>query len=341
MSTQPDKYAEMHLKLREGLQILSDAAEGDSYRLGMALIKLHGALEDYIRLEVARRAPSLRAEVEDARKTTWKDLIGYGKQYLRFSEMDARTITDANIQRQRVAHGKNYEKSRASLVSYAQFVERWCGSPRPATGELRPRPVTAPARPAPPPREPPLSQGKPARPWYRTTPFLILSFFLLPPVWAALILTDRNQGCLLRLVAAASAVLQLSLGAILLSPSSSLVIDSLQFLVEPFSAPSIMATAPPTAEETPARRNATPAEAVTAPSSTDNVCSVVWVEHPANDLAGKNRSMVWFEIVMSQVEGSGMTARQFFDQVVERNPELAQDGYEFKEDKLYLLPECR
>jgi hypothetical protein len=51
--------------------------------------------------------------------------------------------------------------------------------------------------------------------------------------------------------------------------------------------------------------------------------------------------MVWFEIVMSQVEGSGMTARQFFDQVVERNPALARDGYEFKKDKLYLLPQCR
>src|SRR5919106_1098137 len=32
------------------------------------------------------------------------------------------------------------------------------------------------------------------KPWYRSTAFLILTFFLLPPVWAILIITDRSQG---------------------------------------------------------------------------------------------------------------------------------------------------
>ena len=43
---------------------------------------------------------------------------------------------------------------------------------------------------------------------------------------------------------------------------------------------------------------------------------------------------------MAKVNGSGMTARQFYDQVIEHNPDLVRDGYEFKEGKTYLLPAC-
>jgi hypothetical protein len=35
-----------------------------------------------------------------------------------------------------------------------------------------------------------------------------------------------------------------------------------------------------------------------------------------------------------------MTPRDFYDQVVEQNPELVADGYEFKQGKTYLLPRC-
>src|SRR5687767_10623724 len=31
------------------------------------------------------------------------------------------------------------------------------------------------------------------KPWYRSTVFLLLTFFLLPPLWALLIITDRSQ----------------------------------------------------------------------------------------------------------------------------------------------------
>jgi hypothetical protein len=51
--------------------------------------------------------------------------------------------------------------------------------------------------------------------------------------------------------------------------------------------------------------------------------------------------MVWEEIVMTQVKGSGMTERQFYNSVVEHNPDLVKDGYEFKTGKPYLLPECQ
>ena len=44
----------------------------------MALLKLHAALEDYFRIEIARKAPSLR--MEDPQKTSWNELIRYAKQ---------------------------------------------------------------------------------------------------------------------------------------------------------------------------------------------------------------------------------------------------------------------
>src|SRR5688572_28065448 len=94
-------------KLRDGLQILSETSDEDGSNLGMALIKIHSALEDYVRLEVGKRAPSLKEKVEDLRLTQWKDLLDYSKTYLGFTYDDARIINDANIMRQKVAHGGN------------------------------------------------------------------------------------------------------------------------------------------------------------------------------------------------------------------------------------------
>ena len=74
---------------------------------------------------------------------------------------------------------------------------------------------------------------------------------------------------------------------------------------------------------------------------TDVACTIVWVEHPQDNLARKSRSRVWEEIVKFKVDGSGMTPREFYDSVVEHNPELVADDYEFKKGKTYLLPECQ
>ena len=114
-------------KLREGQQLLGEAVSEDDPRLGLALIKLHGALEDTFRIEIARQAPHLRSVVEDNRQTNWRDLIEYAKQYLSLGEQDIRAINRANFLRQEVAHGGNYQGSREELVRYARFVERWCG----------------------------------------------------------------------------------------------------------------------------------------------------------------------------------------------------------------------
>jgi hypothetical protein len=339
---QPDKYAQMQSKLEEGLKILTNASDGDSYILGIALIKIHGALEDFVRLELARRAPSLRMEVEDAGKTTWKDLIYYGKKYLRLTERDVQTINEANIQRQRVAHGGNYEKSRDHLERYADFVQRWCNQGKPITKELRSRPVTILRKPYEPP--PPLPAPPTLRPvvkqWYRSRIFFFLIFFLLPPLWAILILTDRHQGSLLKLGAGTLFVFELFAAMILADPSPGFLPDSLQFLQEQIGIPFPVFSASPTSDDAPIQSPSPVSDETVPVSATGAACVLVWVEQPSEELAGKNRAMVWEEVVMPQVDGSGMTARQFYDQVLEHNPDLVRDGYEFKQGKTYLLPRC-
>src|SRR5262245_53608124 len=124
MNMRLNKYAQMQSKLEEGLQILEDATTEDSQlTLNAALIKLHGAMEDFVRLEVGQKAPHLRETVEDARLTTWKDLLEHGTTYLGFTDEDRRIISEANTQRQKVAHGGNYDKKLSDLKRYARFVQ--------------------------------------------------------------------------------------------------------------------------------------------------------------------------------------------------------------------------
>jgi hypothetical protein len=338
MITHPDRYAQMQSKLQEGLQILSQTSDKDSYQLGMALLKLHAALEDQFRIEIAKKAPSLRIEVEDPKKTSWNELIRYGKQYLRLSESDVRIIVEANRQRQSVAHGGNYERGRGDLVRYADFVERWCDARGSATYEFRPRTAPRISKPAAFPSTE--TRGSAPKSWYRSTLFLSLLFFLVPPLWSLSILTDRYRGFLLKLFAGAWLAVQVCVGALMLDPSSMLLHDSLRWLDERWNAPLPLVTATVTAEATPSLTASPALATVTAFSSTQAACTLVWVEYPSDALAGKNRSMVWAEVVMPRINSSGMTARQFYDLVLEQNPQLVRDGYEFKKGKTYLLPDC-
>jgi len=70
-------------------------------------------------------------------------------------------------------------------------------------------------------------------------------------------------------------------------------------------------------------------------------CVIIWVEHQPDDLGKKSRATVWEQKVSEQVKASGMTPREFYALVVEHNPQLIQDEYEFKKGKTYFLPECQ
>jgi len=89
---------------------------------------------------------------------------------------------------------------------------------------------------------------------------------------------------------------------------------------------------------TPLPTSAPPTQAESLPNP-EGICTIVWVETGSDGLANKNRAMVWEETIHRRVAGSGMTDRQFYDQVLEHNPELKSDGYVFQEVKTYELPQ--
>src|SRR6185436_11795680 len=117
------KYTQMQSKLEEDLQILEDATAGDSQlTLNTVLIKLHGAMEDFVRLEVGQKAPHLRETVEDARLTTRKDLLDHGRTHLGFTDEDCHIISEANTQRQKVASDELAGKNRSMV--WTEIVQK-------------------------------------------------------------------------------------------------------------------------------------------------------------------------------------------------------------------------
>lgn len=183
------------------------------------------------------------------------------------------------------------------------------------------------------------------QPWYRSTTFLILTFFLLPPVWAVLIITDRSQSGPATIVAYAVLILVFLCGisvvssSIFLADTWSEIFTQLNIPLVPTRVP--QKTAAPAITAVPSSPVPVTPNPPAAATATDATCTIVWVEHPQDNLARKSRSKVWEQIVKFRVEGSGMTPREFYDLVVEHNPQLEADDYEFKEGKTYLLPECQ
>jgi hypothetical protein len=177
-------------------------------------------------------------------------------------------------------------------------------------------------------------------PWYRSTLFLFLTFFILPPVWALLIITDRSQSKP-AIILAYSILLVIFLCGIGVVSSSVFMADTFSEILAQFDIPLVLTRIPQTTATPPiidvpfGITTATPIE------PTDVACTIIWVEHQQDNLARKSRSWVWEEIVKFKVEGSGMSHREFYDLVAEHNPELVADDYEFKKGKTYLLPECQ
>lgn len=361
MQSRQSQYKQMQTKFEEGMQVLEGILDDEDHlALNAALIKIHSALEDFVRLEVGERAPHLREAVADPRQTNWKSLLDYGTTYLAFTKSDRDIISEANQQRQTVAHGGNYEKKISDLKRYARFVQKWLkrASISPAGDDWGKEQIIE-QRPAVPMYEPesrPAYQPPPApvyeperysaadrpTPWYRSTLFLFITFFLLPPVWAMLILTDRRHGCLPRAWAAFILSLILVICAAFVFPASTYrnAIEKILGTYETTPQPTLV----PLQDFVPPTLDASPPSLPTTDSVTSDspaACDLVWVEHTSDDLGGKNRSMVWDEIVSRQVEGSGMSASEFNRLVLDQNPELVADSYEFKSGKTYLLPECR
>lgn len=347
MNTSPNPQRQT--KLAQGLEKLKQTSPDDPAGMGMALTDLHNALEDFIRWQLAQQAPHLRAAAEDPR-TSLQDLLRHSQAHLGFTENDAHLITEAETQLQAFKRGRGFTYSYTDLVNYSQLVQSWVreddSAPSAQDAWVNPMQAYTPAA------RDPISEWEDRgyllqsqrKPWYRSTLVLFLLFFLFPPLWAMLILTDPRQNSFLRGLAALEITIVFFIFAYFFLPMRSShrnAIDSLWQMINGVTTPTqvldTIPTVPPVFASPPSMDDGS---ATNAPADASSACSIIWAEEPGDALAGKSRSMAWADVIQARVEGSGMIPSQFYDLVVERNPHLAADGYVFQAGKTYSLPEC-
>lgn len=142
-------------KLRRGFSLVA-AANGDGDTLGVALLALHGALEDHLD-ETLRRLPEITPEdlqLLDDPGYGWLARANLALNYGLITPEQRQAILEVNRQRQGFAHGNPFVGSQRGVELYANLVADLCGTrptaphaARPAPS--RPTPAAAPAAAAP------------------------------------------------------------------------------------------------------------------------------------------------------------------------------------------------
>ena len=335
-------YSSAEYKRKRGKAIL-DTGTNDPDKLGAALLALHGGLEDHLREMLVRQEPSLRGEVLNSSNVQWRGLLELAEKHLGTSSQASAFILQAGSHRNRFAHGSDLGWDRAGVCAYENLIGQLWGS---GVGAEQPKTNT--------PRQTfkqPMREEAPynPRPWYRSTGFYWFLFLFLLPVWFLMILSDRQQGGFTK--GFAVLVMMFYMGAALTLwvtlPSLPAVLGGAihrpTYVAAPTEAPLPLPGGAALPTLTPGAK-----APVTGPiiggqptSTTAPNCQVEWVQYKDSDLANKNRSSVWNEIVSQQVRGAEMDAAQFYQQVVQRNPDLKTDGYVFLRGKTYLLPRCK
>ena len=120
-------------KLKRGLRQLAEAGH-DKDKLGMSLISLHGALEEFFRSQLAAEIAADENE-QGRRRTDWQDLLNLWQKHRTLSHRDRELIYAKNGKRNAVAHGDPFQISRNEMEIYAQFVKRFLGIPKSANDE--------------------------------------------------------------------------------------------------------------------------------------------------------------------------------------------------------------
>jgi hypothetical protein len=148
-------------KLRRGYDLAARAG-GDPDALGVALLALHGALEEHLD-ETLQRLPEVlpedRAQIGQP-GYGWSTRAALAQRYGLITREQRQAILDANRQRQEFAHGGVFAGRQRELENYAGLVAELVGR-RPTAA----RPVARPApRPAARYEQAPVAGSRPARP---------------------------------------------------------------------------------------------------------------------------------------------------------------------------------
>ena len=101
-------------KLQRGLRQLAEAGH-DKDKLGMSLISLHGALEEYFRSQLAAEI-ALDENEQGRRRTDWQDLLNLWQRHRSLSYRDRELVFAKNSKRNAVAHGDPFAVSYTHLT---------------------------------------------------------------------------------------------------------------------------------------------------------------------------------------------------------------------------------
>lgn len=114
-------------KLERGFRLLARSG-GDPDTLGVALLAIHGALEDHLRGQLLARADlDERARRQLEHYSGWLPLVRLAQQYLNLSPGQRRAIQEAGLLRQGFAYGEPFAGSVGTLLHYGRLVETLCG----------------------------------------------------------------------------------------------------------------------------------------------------------------------------------------------------------------------
>lgn len=336
---------------RDGIYTAEHLPEKRHVGLAHALNAYHGALEDHFRAALATKLQdSDRENILNLKETSWKDLLQFGKKLLNLSQNEADQIWEANYYRnEQSAHGDKFAWEEVKLRQYIKLVEKWCSKEfdllhdqlpyhEPKTQSPVPKPPQKPKTTVPSYVPKPPTQGfVDPTPWYREIWFLWLMFLFVNPIWALIIIKEKDGNGCLKVVAWFSLISSVIyffaffyLRDKYLSPEGSFNLDEF---------PIISSTETKEPNNYLATSDNAPEPTNTAHISI-GTCELTWEEYRESDLSNMNRSMVWEKIVYQRVRESGMTAREFYNLVLIHNSSLAADGYVFKKDKIYFLPRC-
>jgi len=114
-------------KLARGFRLLARSG-GDSDMLGVALLAIHGALEDHLRARLLA-LPNLdeRARRQLEHYSAWLPLVRLAHQHLDLSPGQRRAIQEAGLLRQSFAYGEPFAGGVGTLLHYGRLVETLCG----------------------------------------------------------------------------------------------------------------------------------------------------------------------------------------------------------------------
>ncbi|MCB8928449.1 MAG: hypothetical protein H6652_22845 [Ardenticatenaceae bacterium] len=114
----------MRRALQDGINQLARAGN-DKAVLGMALLNLHAALEEYFREQLANEIRLY--EASEQKRATWQDLINLWESSRGLTRNDRERLFQHNSLRNDIAHGKPFSLSQPQVEEYAHFVQSFTG----------------------------------------------------------------------------------------------------------------------------------------------------------------------------------------------------------------------